>query len=257
MRRPRLAITRAHRGPAIALGYAAFCLVYLGAPHLSWKPPAVLAPTALDQAIPFLPWTILVYLGQFPFLFFTLWGGTGDGARTRTFAGLAAATLLATAVFVAWPTTGTRPDPRRAGAWAPLYRLVHRVDVPTNWLPSLHVALAWVAVGGYAGRGPRSRRLAQAGAAAITLSTLTTGQHVLVDVAGGLLVAGLARGIVEAGRRPMAGSPSNARSVQPTVSTSTPISGDWSCQAGRTTGSAVIRGPAALTAPGARGRVPP
>jgi membrane-associated phospholipid phosphatase len=88
---------------------------------------------------------------------------------------------------------GPRPDPAAAGAFAPLYRALHRVDVATNWFPSLHVALAWLAVGGYASHGWRARATATTGALAITLSTLTTGQHLLVDVAGGLLTAALAR----------------------------------------------------------------
>lgn len=172
-----------HRGRAILLGYLLFCLFYLGAARVGFREPQLLRPSAVDRAVPFLPWTIAVYLSQFAFLFLALWLQTGSRDLTRTFAAIAIATILSCAIFVVWPTAIPRP-PVRSAAFDALWLF----DVPANCFPSLHVALATIAACFW----PRRRWVASIWAAAIVLSTLTTKQHYAVDVAGGAVVAGLA-----------------------------------------------------------------
>jgi membrane-associated phospholipid phosphatase len=152
----------------------------------------LLAPTRLDLLVPFLPWTVWVYLGQFPLTFLALWRAADDRTRTRTFYAMAAATLLAAAVFLGWPTTGERPRLRPPGPSALALEALDRVDVPNNWFPSLHVALAALAATGLAAHGRRAGAAAGAAAALVAASTLTTKQHLAVDGAGGLAVAAVA-----------------------------------------------------------------
>ena len=104
-------------------------------------------------------------------------------ALTRAFAAIAIATILSCAIFVVWPTTIPRP-PVRSAAFDALWLF----DVPANCFPSLHVALASIAACFW----PRRRWIAVIWAVAIALSTLTTKQHYAVDVAGGVVVAGVA-----------------------------------------------------------------
>ncbi len=172
-----------HRGRAILLGYLLFCVFYLGAARLGFHAPQLLQPSVVDRAVRFLPWTITVYLSQFAFLFLTLWLQTDSRALTRTFAAIAIATILSCAIFVVWPTTIPRP-PVRSAAFDALWLF----DVPANCFPSLHVALASIAACFW----PRRRWIAVIWAVAIALSTLTTKQHYAVDVAGGVVVAGVA-----------------------------------------------------------------
>jgi membrane-associated phospholipid phosphatase len=172
-----------HRGRAILFGYLLFCVFYLGAAKIALHDPLPLAPSAIDRAIPFLPWTLAVYLSQFAFLFLSLWLQTDSRALTRVFAALAVATVLSCAIFVVRPTTIPRP-PVRSVAFDALWLF----DVPTNCFPSLHVALATIAAACWPGR----RSLAAAWAAAIALSTLTTRQHYAIDVVGGVGVAAAA-----------------------------------------------------------------
>ena len=172
-----------HRGRAILLGYLLFCVFYLGAARLGFREPRLLQPSVVDRAVPFLPWTIAVYLSQFAFLFLALWLQTDSRALTRTFAAIAIATILSCAIFVVWPTTIPRP-PVRSAAFDALWLF----DVPANCFPSLHVALATIAACFW----PRRRWIAVIWAAAIALSTLTTKQHYAVDVLAGAVVAGVA-----------------------------------------------------------------
>lgn len=172
-----------HRGRAILLGYLLFCLFYLGAARFGLRAPRLLQPSAVDRAIPFLPWTIAVYLSQFAFLFLALWLQTNSRALTRTFAAIAVATILSCAIFVVWPTAITRPPVRNAA-----FDALWLFDVPMNCFPSLHVALAAIAASFW----PRRRWPAAIWAAAIALSTLTTKQHYAVDVLGGVGAAAVA-----------------------------------------------------------------
>lgn len=188
----RLTVPPVHagnRGVAIAGGYAAFCLLYLGASHLGSREPLLLAPSILDRAVPFVPWTIWLYLGQFPLTFLALWWAADDETRSRTCYAMLAATLVAFAVFVAYPTTAERAGVGLPGATGLAYRLVYRVDVPTNCFPSLHVALAALSAAGLAAHGRGARAGAIGGAVLIAASTVTTKQHYLVDAVGGLVVA--------------------------------------------------------------------
>lgn len=169
-----------HRGRAILLGYVLFCICYLGAAHIGIREPRLLSPSVIDRAIPFLPWTIVVYLSQFAFLFLALWLQTDSRALTRAFAAIAVATLLSCAVFVVWPTTIARPSVESVA-----FDALWLFDVPSNCFPSLHVALAAIAAAFW----PRRRAVGVVWAVAIALSTLTTKQHYAVDVLGGTVVA--------------------------------------------------------------------
>jgi len=172
------------RGRAIVVAYLLFCVLYLGAPRLAIRDPHLLQPSSVDRAIPFLPWTIALYLSQFLFLFLTLWLQTDSRRLTRAFIAIAISTVLSCAIFILWPTTLPRPPVRNAA-----FDTLWLFDVPTNCFPSLHTALATIAAFFW----PRRKRwLAALWAAAIIVSTLTTKQHVAIDVAGGLVVAGVA-----------------------------------------------------------------
>lgn len=163
----------------ILAAYLLFCLFYLGAAAIDLRQPQLLQPSPIDRAIPFLPWTIAVYLSQFVFLFLTLrWQ-----RDARVYVPMAIATLISCAIFIFYPTTIARPPVDNA-AFGALWLF----DVPENCFPSLHVSLAIIA----ASYWPRRRWIGIAWAIAIAISTMTTKQHYFVDVAGGIVVGFLA-----------------------------------------------------------------
>lgn len=181
------------RGRVILLAYLLFCIVYLGAPMLSVSSVKVLEASAIDQGVPFTPWTIAIYASQFLFLFLTLWLSPTSEDLKNLLAAIAVATAISAAIFIVWPTAINRPDPHNA-AFSALYLF----DVPTNCFPSLHVALAIIAAAMWPHR--RTRPLAWLWAFAILVSTLTTKQHVAVDILAGAVVGVVAliwTGVVE------------------------------------------------------------
>ena len=148
----------------------------------------------IDAAVPFLPWTIAIYIGCFVFWFF-LYRLAANLPRRQAdrFFG---ANLLCKAVcflfFVLFPTTLSRPELNGTGFWVGCMRLLYRLDAPDNLFPSLHCVIAWLCWTGIRGNRdvPIGMRLfSLLMAVAVCLSTLTTRQHVIPDVAGGILLA--------------------------------------------------------------------
>jgi len=173
---------------AMALGYLAFLAVYLGCGNFLLHAPQRLALGPLDLWFGYLPWTIWVYLSQVPLLILALVLAPDDTARSRAFYAMLLATGLAGVVFLAWPTELPRPEPPRDGITAAAWRALFLVDVPRNCFPSLHVALALISAATLR-RRTGWRSVAPLWALAIAWSTLTTRQHIALDLAGGLLLA--------------------------------------------------------------------
>ena len=149
--------------------------------------------------IPFLPWTVVIYLGCFLFWVYVYWvvaqlpRQTADRFFCAHFLGKAISFI----VFTAFPTAITRPDLQGLYAtdlWQSALRMLYWIDAPDNLFPSLHCMISWLCWVGI--RRNRQvpltcRAFALLMAVAVCLSTLTTRQHVLPDVAGGILLSEL------------------------------------------------------------------
>lgn len=148
--------------------------------------------TQVDLAIPFLEETVWVYLSHIGMLFTGWWWMKGGHACTRQFYAVMLCTVLATCYFLLYPTqidritlAAVRADPLTTAAWAFLLS----ADKPTNCFPSMHVALSTLTAVGLSRASPHWRILAPLWAAGIAITTMTTRQHVLLDVLGGLGLA--------------------------------------------------------------------
>ena len=152
--------------------------------------------TVLDRMTPFLPFTVSIYwfsLLYFAIIFLLL--ARQERALAHRFF---AADLLAKAVclpfFLFLPTTNIRPDVSGNGLWLSLMRLLYQMDAPTNLLPSIHCLLAWICYLGVRDMpkiGKDAKAATFIAAIAVCASTLTTKQHVLVDVFAGVGLAEL------------------------------------------------------------------
>jgi hypothetical protein len=152
-------------------------------------PPIWRASPALVDLLPFLPWTIWIYLAFFPLLVVT--GALQSAARWRR---LALAWILASVaswiLVVLVPVTFARPDTAALGpvhAWA--FGRVYGLDRAHVTFPCLHAAATWICWHALRDRGPRVAAVVFAIAVAITLSTMTTRQHLVTDAAAGLAIA--------------------------------------------------------------------
>jgi len=182
-------IERRHKWPVFVAGYLGFCVFYMLTGRVHLGSPALLPVSAIDWRIPFLSWTIWIYHTQFFFLLASVWMLKQPAIISRTFYAMAAASLLSFAVFFVYPTTLPRVEVTGGALAQQAFALLYSIDLPTNCLPSLHVALAWIAALGIGEEKRRARWIALLWAALISLSTLTTKQHYLIDVLAGLCLA--------------------------------------------------------------------
>ncbi|WP_313950149.1 phosphatase PAP2 family protein [Accumulibacter sp.] len=183
------AIRRSNQLSAMLLGYLAFSAVYLGSGTLQLVAPTTLHGSTLDAAVPYLDWTVWVYLTQFILLPTAIVSARDDSDRSQTLYAMLLATLLAAPIFLAWPTVVLRPTPPD-GFTGLAWRLLYLADTPANCFPSLHVALATIAGRALWRRGACA--LAVVWPSLIAVSTLTTRQHVAWDIAGGICCAAIA-----------------------------------------------------------------
>lgn len=153
-----------------------------------WHPPQ----TALDDWIPFLPNTIWIYLSHIAVMFSGWWWMVRGAECTRAFVAMVMVAVLATFYFLFFPTELPRRElmhidagPLTQAAWA----FLMRADNPTNSFPSMHIAEATITAVALMRAHVRFRWLAPIWAAAVAVSTMTTEQHVALDVLGGLLLA--------------------------------------------------------------------
>lgn len=182
-------VTPGNRVRAMVLGYLAFCMLYLGSFALSHPRATYLEPSLWDEQVPGIPSSLWVYLSQFVLLPLAFLLEDRSARLTRAYYAMLAATILSCAVFLIWPTTVGQSMAATHALTAEAWRWLYLFDVPGNCFPSLHVALAMLAGWLLAGRRGPWLWLAPVWSLAIALSTLTTRQHRLIDVAGGAAIA--------------------------------------------------------------------
>lgn len=181
------ALSKANQARAMLLGYLMFSALYLGSAGLHLQPPLLLQPGPVESAMPFIDWSVWIYLSQFGLLVIAIVYASGDQDRSRVFYAMLLATVLASMVFVVMPTYVERPIFAADGLTGAAWMMLYGIDTRFNCFPSLHAALAALAGIVLWRRGWRTLAVAWPGF--IIISTLTTRQHVAWDVVAGLLLA--------------------------------------------------------------------
>ncbi len=160
-------------------------------------PVTVMPMGAIDRWIGFQPWALWPYLSLWVYVGFP--AGLAVSMRPLLAYGAWAAAMCAVglSLFYLWPTA-VPADAQPADAVRHLgFSVLKGVDAAGNACPSMHVAAAVFAAAwthrllGHMGT-PRGFAVVNVlWCAAIVWSTLATKQHVVADVAGGLLLGGL------------------------------------------------------------------
>lgn len=181
---------------ALVLGLALLwnSIVYYGARWLAGSWDHLDMTTEVDLLVPFLPWTIIIYWGCYLF-----WGanyGLGvlqDRAeRNRFFCADIISRCICLAFFLLLPTTNVRPEVTGMTVWDELMRALYRVDAADNLFPSIHCLVSWLCWVGVRRRKDVHvvyRYASLVMAVMVCISTLTTKQHVIYDVIGGVALA--------------------------------------------------------------------
>ena len=169
-------------------------IVYYGARLLatSWDHLDMTLP--IDSLVPFMPWTIIIYWGCYLFwgINYGLSALQEKSERNRFFCADMLSRCVCLAFFLLLPTTNIRPEITGFTVWDELMRLLYRVDAADNLFPSIHCLVSWLCWIGVRRRKdihPIYRHASLIIALLICISTLTTRQHVIVDVISGVALA--------------------------------------------------------------------
>jgi len=150
--------------------------------------------TGADRLIPLLPWTVVIYLGCYVFwaVNYTL-GCTQDEENAIIFI---LTEIIAKSVclfcYVVIPATLTRPVIEGTGIFDKALIWLYAADPADNLFPSIHCLSSWICV--IAVRDQKRipnvyKAVTVVLAIMVCISTLTTKQHVIVDVIAGILLA--------------------------------------------------------------------
>lgn len=170
------------------------CLVYSGSRLIAGGWHHYNIESSLDRRLPFIPQFLLVYFGCYIF-----WGVNYIMAARqereqvyRFFTADFLSRCVCLVIFLAFPTTNTRPVIEGNGFWNQAALWLYSIDDADNLFPSIHCLVSWfsyLAVRGQEKIPGWYKNVSWIIAVLVFISTLVTKQHVLVDVAGGIALA--------------------------------------------------------------------
>ena len=148
----------------------------------------------LDDQIPLIPWTVVIYFGCYVLWIVNYILGCRQERKTafRFISADFLAKIICMICFVIFPTTNVRPIISGNTIWDVGMRLLYRMDAADNLFPSIHCLTSWfcyIAVRENDKIPLWYRRFSAFAAVLVFISTLTTKQHVLIDVVAGVALA--------------------------------------------------------------------
>src|SRR5262245_57899936 len=135
-RLPLPLLKRAARVPVVIGGGLAIVGLYALSARLNHGEPTRLVESALDSWIPFLPWTVWIYVSDYLLLTLAILLSS-DRRRSEAAYGLLLAALIGFVIFTLWPTSIVRSSASVTGLTGLLWKLVYAIDTTTNACPSL------------------------------------------------------------------------------------------------------------------------
>lgn len=163
--------------------YTATNIIYGDRPGMSLA-------TFIDDAVPFLPFSILGYALVYVFVFLPAFTIQNRPVFMRVFWGFLLLSLMTLPFFVFMPVRVPRPGvPTQESFfyWGVAFNYV--LDKPVNAFPSLHVANSVLAAACCVKLSRRVGLWGIIGATVIAISTLTVRQHFLADIVAATTIA--------------------------------------------------------------------
>lgn len=169
-------------------------LVYFGSRAIAGEWPHHEIGGRLDGLIPLVPSTVAIYLGCYLFWIvnYILIARQERQEVCRFFAADFLSRMVCLAFYLLYPTTNTRPVVPPEGFWNQVMIILYATDAADNLFPSIHCLVSWfcyIGLRGKKGFPAWYRGFSCLMALAVCVSTLTTKQHVIADVFGGVFLA--------------------------------------------------------------------
>ncbi|MCI8969016.1 MAG: phosphatidic acid phosphatase [Lachnospiraceae bacterium] len=148
----------------------------------------------IDEQIPFVPWTLGIYWSCYLFWLVNYIIGCRQDVKCsyRFVCADLFAKVICLLCFLLLPTTNERPSVFGDSIWDKGIRLLYQIDAADNLFPSIHCLtsqFSLIAVRDNEKVPLWYRVVSLLFVVSICISTLTTKQHVLIDMAAGILLA--------------------------------------------------------------------
>jgi membrane-associated phospholipid phosphatase len=149
-----------------------------------------------DVKIPVIPIFVLIYFGSYLFWivnYILISRINKDHCYHFLMADLLGK-LICGIIYIKFPTTNIRPHIITSGIFVDMLKFLYNTDAANNLFPSIHCLVSWYCFAGLRNCKtiPRwYRYFSLFMAIMICISTLTTKQHVIIDVLGGVMLAEL------------------------------------------------------------------
>lgn len=145
--------------------------------------------TALDASIPFIPQFVLAYLLYYPWVLLPVPILRSRAQFYHAVSAFAVAQLVATTIFMIFPSHMTRPVVIGDGLTHELVRTLYRLDNGFNLIPSLHVAHSVLVALFFRALRPKLFPAVAMGTLLISVSTVLIKQHYFLDIPAGMALA--------------------------------------------------------------------
>lgn len=168
--------------------------VYVGSRIIagSWKHYNI--ECSIDRMIPFFAPSVIIYLGCYLFWAanYILIARLEEKEVCQFFSADFISRVVCLIFYLFFPTTNTRPVIDADGFWNQIMVYLYQIDAADNLFPSIHCLVSWFCYVGLRGRKQIPfwyRCFSCIMAILVCVSTLLTKQHVIIDVAGGIILA--------------------------------------------------------------------
>lgn len=151
--------------------------------------PKLLPLTPIDDFFGFHPWTVWIYISDYFLMFCPPFFIKKREVVERLIKAVVINFLLHFPIFFLIPTTMIRPPLVEENLTNTVFHFMRLIDTPVNCFPSQHVSLCFVMAMVFLNYKKKIGVLFLVWAVLISLSTMTTKQHYMWDVLGGLTVA--------------------------------------------------------------------
>lgn len=149
-----------------------------------------------DDRIPVVPIFVVIYIGSYLFWIvnYIVISNVNKDTCYRLVISDLLGKFICGIIYIGFPTTNIRPELATTGVFVDMLKSLYTIDAANNLFPSIHCLVSW-----YCYAGIRNCKTIPAWyryfslfiAIMICISTLTTKQHVIVDVFGGVMLAEL------------------------------------------------------------------
>lgn len=154
--------------------------------------PRYLPLSDFEMNIPFMIESIWVYVMMYPFLTWSIFSYKDEGNFNHILYSFLIISSISLAIFQLFPVGYPReffPLPHTRSPSVNLFYTIRLLDTPMNCFPSLHVSLCFLFSFGHWKESKVAFWVSILITLLISISTLTTKQHYIADIVGGLLLS--------------------------------------------------------------------